>query len=538
MQKLLSLDLGTSRIKSMIFDTQSKFDLLSFDQEAVLTPTPVEPAEDQEVEVEVVEEGPQWAQALERLVGRLGLAGDETIVVTMPDGLAMTIQLNELPFTDPTKLAQILPSLLMERIPLALEDITYDFRVMQHDEEDPEAVVGFARNETLIDTLAWMEVAGVNPRAIMLPEWALEFSAHAFLPDTQGTFALLDIGHVYTRIVVIQNGLPIMARSLKRGGHDMTDALAEVFNITAEDAERVKIQRGAIYTPNEISDPSYGAMSDAITRALSPVVRDLRRTLKSLYAKQRVQLERVYICGGSAQLKNMPRFLAQELGLPVELLNTNPVANQHSTITGNQLSEFVLCYGMAFAQASGRQDIKVLNLRRGAFEYRGRSRFVRKRSIQYGVAGVLILALFGIALVAQRYELIAQRDAMDAAVRKETKSLFGKSYTKKKSVIKEFSEAAPEDTNIVPKMSAYQLMYEVVSTISQDNKLKLSRIEVDAQRNLIQVFGATDNAQSVDKIVAELDKGLECLENIRRENLKVRSETEATFELQISSKCS
>lgn len=536
MQKLLSLDLGTSRIKAMLFDTQSKFELLSIDQEAVLPLALVEAVEGEDLEE--LEGVPEWSSALERLIERVGLLGDETIVVTMPEGLAMTVQLHELPFTDSAKLSQILPSLLMERIPLGLDEITYDFRVMQHEGEDPEVVVGFARNDALIDTLAWMEVAGVNPRTIALPEWALEFSARAFLPQTQGTFALLDIGHVYTRILVMQNGLPVMARQLKRGGQDMTEALAEVFNITTEDAERVKVQRGAIYTPNEISDPSYGAMSDAITRSLSPVVRDLRRTLKSLYAKQRVQLERVYACGGSAQLEHMPRFLSQELGLPVELLNVNPVADQHPNVTGPELSDFVLCYGMAYAHVMGRQDLKVLNLRRGAFEYRGRSSFVRKRSLQYGVAAALLLALFCVALVAQRYELKAQRDAMDAAVRKETKALFGKSYTTKKSVIKELSEAAPEDTNIVPKMSAYQLMYEVISAISQDNKLTLSRIEVDAQRNLIQVFGSTDNAQSVDKIVAELNEGLECLENIRRENLKVQSETEATFELQISSKCS
>ena len=536
MQKLISLDLGTSRIKGMLFDTQSRLELIKSVQEPVTPHAPQEPVEGQEpTELEVV---PDWASALERLVEHFDLMGDETIVATMPDGMAMTIQLQELPFTDPSKLAQILPSLLIERIPLDLDDITYDFRVMQRPNQDPEAVVGFARNDALIDTLAWMEVAGVNPRALMLPEWVLEFCAHAFLPQTEGTFALMDMGHTYTRILVMQDGLPVMARALKRGGHNMTQALAEVFNIPTEDAERVKTQRGAIYTPNEVSDPSYGAMSDAITGALSPVVRDLRRTLKALYAQQRVQIERVYVCGGSAQIKNMTRFLSQELGLPVEALNLNVVANQQSNITAAQLSEFVLCYGMAYAQTMGRQDLKVLNLRRGAFEYRGRSRFVRKRAIQYGVAAALVLALFAVALVAQHYELSAQRDAMDAAVRKETKALFGKAYTKKKSVIRELSEAAPEDANIVPKMSAYQLMYEVISTISQNNKLKLSRIEVDASRNLIQVFGATDNAQSVDKIVAELDEGLECLENIRRENLKVRSETEATFELQISSKCS
>lgn len=562
MQQVIGIDIGTYSVKATILDASQKLEIVVVDEERVLslaatTPPPVPTQEAEATEgadteqepqepapqdaVETTDDGPLWVSALGRLVARLDLSKAESIVITMPDDMAMTVHLTELPFADQNKLKDILPIELDSKLPLDIEDITYDFRIIsQPTDEEHEAVVAFARNRDLALVLELFERADCDPRLILVPEWALEFAMLAMInaPEDE-TYALLDMGHKHTRVLVMQGKRPIMARSVQRGGLHITQTLAQLFQIDEEQAERIKIQRGAIYKAGETQDPGLDAMSKGITRALAHSVRDLRRTFQSLYAKQRVRLDRIYLGGGSSHITNLTRHLQDEFSVPVDML---PVDGMN--ISGNlnllpaQQRQHILSYGLAMALGHEGNKDKRNNLRQGEFVYRGRSSYVRKKVFQYGFAAAILLVLLGAALIMQQRELDAQRKAMRAAVGKETKNLFGSSVYSKSTIKKALESEQQESKSLAPKMSAYKLMYEIVSRIDKNMTLTLTRIEVDANRNLIQIYGSTNNAQSVDKLVTDLQTGLKCIKDIRKDRLKVQSETKATFELQITSACS
>ena len=476
-----------------------------------------------------------WLAALSRLIARMDLGQAESLVVFMPGNRAMTIMLKELPFAERQQLIKIMPGLLQDRLPLPLDKAVHDFRPLPKTPGPHEALVAFAKREELRQSIEELARAQVNPTQIAVAEWALELAARQALPAQTQTYALLDLGHEHTRVLVMQRGQPVLARTIHLGGAQLEQAIASRFAIPIEQARQIKHLRGELLKPDQALDPSLAAMSEAIARALLPLVRDLRRTFQSLYARERVELEAIYLCGGTSQLKQLDRFLGEQLGVPTSALPLEALELDRGLAQGQRAS-LVMAYSLALALSPAGKGV-ALNLRQGAFAYRGRSSFLRAQGVKFAAIAVVLLALLISALVMQQRDLSARKEAMRDSVAKETKRVLGTSVYDKKTLDRLLDADAQDQASIAPKMSAYRLMYEIVSRVGEDTKLDLQRLEVNAGNNLIQIYGTTTNAQMVDKLVSDLER-LECLKEIRKDKLKVVSEDKASFELQITSGCS
>lgn len=578
---IIGLDIGTYSVKAVVLDPKKRYQLVQYSErriEAIAKaapapapaakpqgppPTPedaahedgptewAEPEEDtgewDAPEEEGAEDGVAaeagaimgeeklWLMAVQRIMG--DLPQSDTIITSLPWGKAVTLTM-DLPFGDRAQVEKILPPQLDQRLPFSPREVCYDF-LIQSEEERHEAYVGFARKRELGEFLEDLKGVGVNPMIVGVPEMMLRYVAEAHVPDyQQETFALVDMGHETTRVLVVQNGRVVLSRAMNVGGLDVTRAIAEVFQCSEEEAAPVKHAQAAILAPGETQDPSREALSRAVVSALEPLVRDLRRSFKALYAKDRVELEKIYITGGASRVGNITRYLTQEFGgVPVSALQISADVSPEQPLGDDALSKMPLAYSHALQQYRDRTRQRLLDLRQEEFAYRGRSSYLRAQLMRLAAAAAVLLVLLAGALFMKKRDLNAQRDAMRAAVGKETKKVFG-SPVWRAADIKSRAESEEEgEGGFVPKMSAYEVFYQLSDKLSADTQLELTRIEVDSDRNLIQVYGKTNTPQAVDKIVSDLEK-LECLKSIKKDKLQVRSESEVDFELQIASACS
>ena len=179
----------------------------------------------------------------------------------------------------------------------------------------------------------------------------------------------------------------------------------------------------------------------------------------------------------------------------------------------------------------------LINLRRGPFAYKGRSSYVRSQLVWLGAAAAALLMLLIGALWMQRNDLEAQREAMRAAVAKETKQVFGASLYKAADIKKRAAGAGAEAASVAPKVSAYEQLFQIVDAIGRGTELSLTRYEVDVSRKIVQLRGTTSSPQAVDQIVVDLEK-VECVKNIKKDKLQVKNENTVNFELQIATSCS
>ena len=117
-----------------------------------------------------------------------------------------------------------------------------------------------------------------------------------------------------------------------------------------------------------------------------------------------------------------------------------------------------------------------------------------------------------------------------------SKRVFGERVMSSSEVRKRLAGEGDDSEQFVPKLSAYQLLYDVTKQIDKDVELELTRVEVDISRNVIQLVGKTKDAQAVDRVVSDL-REIECFKKVTPGKTKIKDD-EAEFDVQISSGCS
>lgn len=476
-----------------------------------------------------------WVDALENLLSRHEFDKNTEFVTFLPEGRAISIH-QDVPFYAPEKVREILPNLLEDRLPLEPEEMIYDFRIVTSESaEDHRAVVGLARREDIGSFLSRLQEGGVDPAVLGIPELLLRYVGEAALPPGE-TAALVDIGHQFTRVVVLREGAVVMARSLQVGGGNATRKIAEKFGASIEQAETHKIENGTVKPSAQTGSRRERATSEAIRLAMRPLVRDLRRNFQSLYADSRIELDAVYLCGGSSRIDYIDEYFADQFGLRVEAFPVES-AIPHRRLEGSGGPESALALACALQLVRDPSGSRLLDLRKGEFEYRGRSTYLRKQMYKFGVVAAILLVLFIGSLYARKFELESKRAAMQQAIAEQSKEVFGKSVSDPEVVKNIARGETTTNRAFVPRMSAYQIYYELMSRVSDDIELALDRIDVDTDRNIVQMSGATTDPQTVDTLVSDLE-GLNCIKDINKKPIRVRSEDETRFELEISSGCS
>lgn len=289
---------------------------------------------------------------------------------------------------------------------------------------------------------------------------------------------------------------------------------------------------------SEAQDPAIIALSETIQNGLRPIVREIRRTLQSVYAQYRISTENIYLCGGTSRIQYIAPYLAGEFGVGVEPLAVKDTFDLGALPGGAKHAEIVpMGLSLALQQVSDKSGKTLINLRQGEFSFRGKSSFIRAQFTRLAAVAAVLLVLLAGVLYMQRVDQRAQLEAMRAAVGSQTTELFGEPVHHLTEIRARLDSEEGPERGFVPKMSAYELMYNLISRMSDDIEINLERLEVDTDRNLAQIVGTTTSAQEVDRLAGALER-LTCLREVRKDRVTVRSEEEVQFELHISSGCS
>src|SRR5690554_2772153 len=273
-------------------------------------------------EVDAVESEPRivrepWVRALDQLIEEGFFEGVSRVVATMPNGDALTLRL-EVPFEGKAQVTSVLPHLLMGSLPMPLHRVTYDFEVMPgKGAGEFDALVGFVESERLGSVLSQMQSVGVDPAVVGIAELALRNAAERAMMLQAQSFAVIDFGHAHTRFLIQDGERTVVSRTIKQGGRQLSEALAETFNLSLQDADRLKHQRARLGVPAEETDQALLRVGKVAEEVLGPLVRDVRRSFQSAYARDRVQVETIFICGGGSRLQGLKPYLEREFGVAV-----------------------------------------------------------------------------------------------------------------------------------------------------------------------------------------------------------------------------
>ena len=302
------LDLGSNAVKAVeLRRVRAGFELVG---------AGLEPLEPGAVAEGAIEDPESVAEAIRRVFSRSRIRSRR--VATSVSGHSVIVKKLTLPAMSREELEESIQWEARQVIPFDLSDVHLDHQVLAGapGRKDTQVLLVAARKERIASRLEAIAGAGLSAVIVDVDGFALHNAYEAnYGPGASVTTALLHIGAAVINLVVTRGGIPLFARDLSAGGHQLTELLQKQLGIGFEEAERMK--RESLVEALE-AGPS-GALLQSATETL------LLETRKSLdlfeAAAEGESIQRVYVSGGCSELAGLTERLQSGLGLPLEPLD-------------------------------------------------------------------------------------------------------------------------------------------------------------------------------------------------------------------------
>ena len=123
---------------------------------------------------------------------------------------------------------------------------------------------------------------------------------------------IIDMGSSATDILVVDNSVPFLNRSIEMGGLNITKAVSRSLNISMPRAEQFKFDIGmkALETPSS-------EIPQTVEDAINPILNEIKYTITLFQGQTKKNIEKIILSGGSSLLINFTNYLSQKLNTRV-----------------------------------------------------------------------------------------------------------------------------------------------------------------------------------------------------------------------------
>jgi type IV pilus assembly protein PilM len=245
---------------------------------------------------------------LKDLAEKRGLAEYDCTVALSGPGIIM--RKLSVPLMSKKELSTSLPLLMQKYVPFDLKTALINY---YHLDKNSVFAVCVKKEEIEILKEVFAQ-ANINLKNISI-------APLAFFLKEKVNFAVIDFGESFTLVSIFSQGILLFSRTLSIGGKTLTLALSKTVysdqrQISSNylDAEKIKIEKGIL-----LENPILLALIRPILEKLSL---EVKRTFDFFHDQtdSSAKIEKIYLTGGSSQLKGLIPFLKEQTNLELELL--------------------------------------------------------------------------------------------------------------------------------------------------------------------------------------------------------------------------
>jgi type IV pilus assembly protein PilM len=254
----------------------------------------------------------------------LGIANQQVVVRDM-----------ETPNLTPQQRAKALPYQAREIIALPIEQVVLDFATLGEPAPGDETVRGLllaAPREPILAAVHAVERAGLNVARVDLSAFA---ALRSIADETLSVEAVIDLGAQLTTIVIHNQGVPKLVRTLPRGGHELTEQLAERMDVDLLEAEAAKLAIGL--------DGADAEVARMLNEALRPLLAEVRTSIGYFRSNNDAPVARISLTGGASALSGIAAVFTTQTGLPTRIVD--PMQHVRNRLASVYTRDGVTDYG-------------------------------------------------------------------------------------------------------------------------------------------------------------------------------------------------
>lgn len=245
-------------------------------------------------------------------------------VALRASGHSVIIKKIPMPLMTPQELEEQIPWEAEQHIPFDLSEVHLDYQVLNRREEQGQmdVLLVAAKKEEIQDLSNLALEARLKPMVVDLDAFTVQnvFEVGYGVPDPDETVVLIHVGASLTTVNILADSTTAFTRDIGNGGNTITAEIQRMLGISREEAEAYKCGGdGHGIVPREVPE--------IINQVVDQLAGEVQRSLDFYLATSgNRELSRIYLSGGTANVRSLIDGIQSRARVPVDVLDPMQVA--------------------------------------------------------------------------------------------------------------------------------------------------------------------------------------------------------------------
>jgi type IV pilus assembly protein PilM len=236
---------------------------------------------------------------------------------------------------------------LEEHVPIQAEDAIFDYDLVKEDAQSLEVQVATIPKNIIENYLLIFEHSKISVQSFELEAQAI--SRAVIKKGDMETYMIVDFGKKRTGIFIVSHGIVMFTSTLDVGGEMLTNVIQKSFNVSFEEAEKMKHQYGL--QRNTENKEMFALILNSVSILRDEIAKHFLywHTHKDEENKNNPAIKKIILCGGDSNLIGLSDYIS------VSMKNSVQMANVWINIinTENYIPEIDFRQALSFSTALG-----------------------------------------------------------------------------------------------------------------------------------------------------------------------------------------
>ncbi|MAQ13237.1 MAG: pilus assembly protein PilM [Sandaracinus sp.] len=279
-------------------------------------------------------------------------------VALRASGHGVIIKKIAVPLMTPAELQEQIGWEAEQHIPFDLAEVHIDYQVLHRRETEGQmdVLLVAAKREEISDLQNIALEARLKPMVVDLDAFTVQnvFEEGYGKPAPGETVVLIHVGASLTTVNILAGGTTAFTRDIANGGLAITEEIQRTLSIGREEAEAYKLGgEGRGIVPREVPD--------IIQQVVEQLAGEVQRSLDFYLATTgESDLSRIYVSGGTANIRGLRDAIAERTGVPVDVLDPLRVASRDAkldpAVLQGRTAQAVVAVGLALRKEKERRE--------------------------------------------------------------------------------------------------------------------------------------------------------------------------------------
>ena len=208
---------------------------------------------------------------------------------------------------------------LEEHVPISATDTIFDYDFVGEDAQSLEVLVAASTKNVIENYLSVFKDSFMSVQAFELEAQAI--SRAVIKKGDLETYMIVDFGKTRTGIFIISRGVVAFTSTLNIGGMSLDGMIQKNFNISFEEANKMKQQYGL--ERNAPNKEIFAVLLNSVSVLRDELVKHFLywHTHRDEKEKNRPPIKKIILCGGDSNLIGLSEYLSVSMKSKVEMAN-------------------------------------------------------------------------------------------------------------------------------------------------------------------------------------------------------------------------